>query len=104
MCGGFTISELAGRASMIHLKLPFFLAEKHDYFTNANVCHPNKSEFQNQTNKLAIKSAFSFKHYIKIRVDGNQFGILISHTTLMITPQNKKVLRWQTILKTKAIV
>ena len=75
---------------MINLKLPSFLAtKKHAYCTNAKVCHPEKSEFQKMTNKLNISSAISFKHYIKIRLDGNQFGIVMSHT-LMITLQKKR--------------
>ena len=98
------MNEFAGRASMINLKLPSFLpTEKHAYFAHALVCHSNESEFQKLSNEFDIGPAISFKHNIKIRLDGSQFGIVISHT-LMITRQTEKVLRWQTILKTKAII
>ena len=89
---------------MINLKLQSFLATtKHAYFAHALACHSNESEFQKLSNELGISPAISFKHNIKIRPDGNQLGIAISHT-LMIALQKEKVLQWQTILKIKASV
>ena len=58
-------------------------------FAYALVCRPNESEFQKLANKLVIRPAVSFKHYVKIRRDGNRLGIVILHT-LMITLQNKE--------------